>query len=233
MPSRDQLVEAWGDHVLGRLRPKAKALFQAGRFVGVDGDKAKFGLPNETHRMRCEEVRGDVEGVLSEHFGRRVALVLVVDDSSGEQGPPAGRSGAAGPDSFAPSPGPGGPVGGSASARGSAGGGSAGGSSAAAAPSAAGSAAGGSSAAAGGSSEPSASARRPSANPSGTPPVSRVSESASPAVSAPSDRSAPIEDDDDQDFSAFDESELGEVANVDNSPEARVLQAFPGAEEVN
>jgi hypothetical protein len=42
-----------------------------------------------------------------------------------------------------------------------------------------------------------------------------------------------MEDDDEQDFSAFDESELGEVANVDNSPEARVLQAFPGAEEVN
>jgi len=42
-----------------------------------------------------------------------------------------------------------------------------------------------------------------------------------------------VEDDDDQDFSAFDESELGEVADVDNSPAARVLQAFPGAEEVN
>jgi DNA polymerase-3 subunit gamma/tau len=206
MPSRDQLVEAWCDHVLGRLRPKAKALFQAGRFVGVDGDKAKFGLPNETHRMRCDEVRGDVEGVLSEHFGRRVALVLVVDDSSGEQGPPAGRSGAAGPDSFAPSPGPAGPVGrGPAAAEGPA---------------------------AAGSSVPSASARRPSANPTGTPPASPVSEAASPAASAPSDRSAPNEDDDDQDFSAFDESELGEVAKVDNSPEARVLQAFPGAEEV-
>ena len=41
------------------------------------------------------------------------------------------------------------------------------------------------------------------------------------------------EEDAEEDFSAFDEAELGEVADVDNSPEARVLQAFPGAEEVN
>jgi hypothetical protein len=31
----------------------------------------------------------------------------------------------------------------------------------------------------------------------------------------------------------FDESQLGEVADVDNSAQARVLEAFPGAEEVN
>ena len=36
-----------------------------------------------------------------------------------------------------------------------------------------------------------------------------------------------------EDFSVFDEAELGEVADVDTSPTARVLQAFPGAEEVN
>ena len=37
---------------------------------------------------------------------------------------------------------------------------------------------------------------------------------------------------DDEDLAAFDESELGEVAEIDNSAEPRVLQAFPGAEEV-
>ena len=35
-----------------------------------------------------------------------------------------------------------------------------------------------------------------------------------------------------EDLSAFEESELGEIADIDNSAEARVLQAFPGAEEV-
>jgi hypothetical protein len=38
--------------------------------------------------------------------------------------------------------------------------------------------------------------------------------------------------DDPEDPDAFDESELGELVDVDNSAEARVRQAFPGAEEV-
>ena len=54
-PTRDQLVQAWGDQVIGRLRPKAKALFQAGRFVGADGTRAEFGLPE---RDPPEPVRG-------------------------------------------------------------------------------------------------------------------------------------------------------------------------------
>ena len=89
-PTRDQLVQAWGDHIIGRLRPKAKALFQAGRFVGVEGDRALFGLPNETHRVRCEEVRGEIESALAEHFSRPVPLTLIVDTGSG--GSPVGDS---------------------------------------------------------------------------------------------------------------------------------------------
>jgi len=223
MPSRDELVEAWGDHVLGRLRPKAKALFQAGRFVSVEGEQAKFGLPNETHRKRCEEVRADVEAVLSEHFGRRVSLVLVVDDSTGGQAAPTGRSGPGAPDSFVPSSG-------SSDSSPSA---------PAAPPSGSSFPSGDSAPAARGSAPPAgAAAAMPFPTPPGSPAVASGSRAPSAptdrsAPSAPADRSAPVEDDDDQDFSAFDESELGEVADVDNSPAARVLQAFPGAEEVN
>ncbi len=83
-------MQAWGDHVIGRLRPKAKALFQAGRFVGVEGERAVFGLPNEIHRNRCEEVRGEIEAALSEQFGRPVGLELVVDPGAE---PPRNRSG--------------------------------------------------------------------------------------------------------------------------------------------
>jgi len=39
-------------------------------------------------------------------------------------------------------------------------------------------------------------------------------------------------EDEAEDLSQFDESELGEVATDDHSAPARVLQAFPGAEEV-
>ena len=167
-PSRDQLVQAWGDHVIGGLRPKAKALFQAGRFVGVADDKAVFGLPNEIHRTRCEEVRGEIEAALSGHFGRQVGLVLIVDS-----GTPAGGSD---------------PV-----------------------------------------ASPSAVAGSPSASPPGPPDAGAPPpRSSTPSPGHPEARAA----DEIEDLSAFDESELGEIAQVDNSATSRVLQAFPGAEEV-
>jgi len=165
-PTRDQLVQAWGDHVLGRLRPKAKALFQAGRFVGVEDGRAVFGLPNEIHRTRCEEIRGDVEPALADYFGQPVPLSLVVDGSP----PPAA-------DDAAPA------------------------------------------------------ATRP------TPPSAPAPERPRPVRPAPVDESPPAPpsepvEDDPRDLSAFDESELGDVVTEDHSAPARVLQAFPGAEEV-
>ena len=86
-PTRDELVRAWGDHVIGRLRPKAKALYQAGRFVAAEGGRAEFGLPNEIHRNRCEEMRPEIEAALAEQFGRPVPLVLVVDGAPPEPRP--------------------------------------------------------------------------------------------------------------------------------------------------
>jgi len=163
-PTRDQLVQAWGDQVIGRLRPKAKALYQAGRFIGVDGERARFGLPNETHCSRCAEMQDEVEAALGECFGRPVGLELVVDAAAGEPDGAAGRF--AGPDSGAPVDTP---------------------------------------------------ARAAARSAARTPAV----------VAAP----APEPDPDEHDLSAFDEVGT-EVAEFDNSAEARVLQAFPGAEEV-
>jgi DNA polymerase-3 subunit gamma/tau len=176
MPTRDELVQAWGDHIIGRLRPKAKALFQAGRFVGVEGDKAVFGLPNEIHRSRCEEVRGEIEVALADHFGRAVGLVLVVDvgaGGGGGTGPGGGEPAGVPSRSYPPEPGPG--------------------------------------------TDRSASGR----------PAGGVT------APAPAAEGAGAESPDDlEDLSAFDESQLGEVADFDNSVESRVLKAFPGAEEV-
>ncbi|MGA3148139.1 MAG: DNA polymerase III subunit gamma/tau [Acidimicrobiales bacterium] len=174
MPTRDQLVQAWGDHIIGRLRPKAKALFQAGRFVGVEGDTAVFGLPNEIHRSRCEEVRGEIEAALADHFGRAVGLVLVVDAGAGGGGgigPGADEPAGVPSRSHPPEPGPG--------------------------------------------TDPSAAG----------PPAGGVEARVSGGCGAEGP-------DDLEDLSAFDESQLGEVADFDNSVESRVLKAFPGAEEV-
>jgi DNA polymerase-3 subunit gamma/tau len=82
LPSRDDLVVAWGDAVLPTLPQKAKVRFAGGRFVDVADGVAVFGLPNEVHRVRCEEVRPQVEQVLASHFGRPVPLRLVVDDGA-------------------------------------------------------------------------------------------------------------------------------------------------------
>ena len=155
-------MQAWGDHIIGRLRPKAKALFQAGRFVGVESDRALFGLPNETHRIRCEEVRGEIESALSDHFGRPVPLALIVDPGSGSPAPEAVSS--------------------STPQRRT------------------------------GSTD---SATVPATDNLGTPPPGRAAGA-----------------EEEEDLSAFDEAQMAEVAEVDNSAETRVLQAFPGAEEV-
>ena len=163
-PTRDQLVQAWGDQVIGRLRPKAKALFQAGRFLGTDGTRAEFGLPNEIHRNRCEEMRPEVEAALADQFGRPVPLVLVVDGAP----QPAG----AGPSDDGPD-----------------------------------------------------------VRPPATAPAPAVPSPADPGAGRPSAAARPVEPaDDDEDLSVFDDDL--EVADIDNSAEARLLQAFPGAEEV-
>ena len=142
-PSRDELVRAWGDHVIGRLRPKAKALFQAGRFVSAEGGRAQFGLPNDIHRNRCEDMRPEVEAALADQFGRPVPLVLVVD------GAPLSH-------------------------------------------------------------------------------VEPTDDAPEPARPAPSVATDP---EDDEDLAVFEADDL-RVAEIDNSAEARLLQAFPGAEEV-
>jgi DNA polymerase-3 subunit gamma/tau len=167
-PTRDQLVQAWGDHILGRLRPKAKALFQAGRFIGSEGGKAVFGLPNEIHRQRCDEIRGDVEPALTEYFGLPVPLSLVVENGVGGPGDAAARAGT-GTGTVAPT--------GAGSGRGL-------------------------------------------PTPLPTPPP--------PSDSHP----APDDDEDAGDMASFQDGDPSTSVKVDNSAEARVLEAFPGAEEI-
>ena len=87
LPTRDELTLAWGDRVLGGLRPKVKMLFAAGRFLDDREGQAAFALPNATHVQRCEPLRADVEAALAAEFGRPVPLILVVD--GGVDSPPA------------------------------------------------------------------------------------------------------------------------------------------------
>jgi hypothetical protein len=120
----------------------------------VENGKAVFGLPNEIHRRRCEDIRGDIEPALSEYFGQPVVLSLVVESVAVERVDDP------------PRPGAGSPTG---------------------------------------------------------PDRSISSTDATPATP---------DDEDTSDLSSFDDAEPASIVTVDNSAEARVLQAFPGAEEI-
>ena len=123
----------------------------------MENGKAVFGLPNEIHRRRCEDIRGDIEPALSEYFGQPVVLSLVVEGVAVERADDPPRPGVASPighDRSIPST------------------------------------------------------------------------DATPATPATPD------DEDTSDLSSFDDAEPASIVTVDNSAEARVLQAFPGAEEI-
>jgi hypothetical protein len=94
---RDDLTEAWGDGILQSLPARAKARYASGRFVAVDEQGAHFALPNAAHRGQCMEQQADVEKALSDHFGTKVALVLLVDDSLAPPAAGPGPSPAASP----------------------------------------------------------------------------------------------------------------------------------------
>ncbi|MDE0579444.1 MAG: hypothetical protein OXI29_06155, partial [bacterium] len=82
LPSREEIVLAWGDTILGNLSNKAKVRFKDGRFLANDPDGAVYALPSQIQIDRCDEVRGEVDSALRQHFGRTVPLRLVVDDDS-------------------------------------------------------------------------------------------------------------------------------------------------------
>ncbi|MDE0613500.1 MAG: DNA polymerase III subunit gamma/tau [bacterium] len=82
LPSREEIVLAWGDTILGNLSNKAKVRFKDGRFLANDPNGAVYALPSQIQIDRCDEVRGEVDSALRQHFGRTVPLRLVVDDDS-------------------------------------------------------------------------------------------------------------------------------------------------------
>jgi DNA polymerase-3 subunit gamma/tau len=96
-PSREELTMAWGDRILPSLRPAVKVYVATGRFLPSESSTAVYAVPDRGLLTRAEANRGEVEKALASHFGRPIALRLVLDD-----GPP-GRNGP-GAAALAPSP---------------------------------------------------------------------------------------------------------------------------------
>ena len=88
MPALVDLTRIWSDTLLPALPQRSRARFSGGHWVEVVDGVAVFGLPNEPHATRCEELRPEVESVLSAHFGAAVAIRLVVDGSAPDPSAP-------------------------------------------------------------------------------------------------------------------------------------------------
>jgi len=82
-PTRDELVAAWGDHVLSQLRPRVRAVFAVGRFLATEGATAILALPNSAHVERAGYDCEEVAQALSRYFGRPVHLRLIAETGLG------------------------------------------------------------------------------------------------------------------------------------------------------
>jgi len=88
MPALVDLTRIWSDTLLPALPQRSRARFSGGHWVEVSDGVAVFGLPNEPHATRCEELRPEVESILSAHFGTAVPIRLVVDGSAPDPSAP-------------------------------------------------------------------------------------------------------------------------------------------------
>lgn len=88
MPALVDLTRIWSDTLLPALPQRSRARFSGGHWVEVSEGVAVFGLPNEPHATRCEELRPEVESMLSAHFGTTVPIRLVVDGSAPDPSAP-------------------------------------------------------------------------------------------------------------------------------------------------
>ena len=77
---------AWSSTVLQGLPNRARARYKPGRFLGLDGGAARFGLPNPIHRDRCAELQAEVEAALTAVLGQPVTLRLEVDATHPDTG---------------------------------------------------------------------------------------------------------------------------------------------------
>ena len=92
VPPLEELAEAWAGDLLEQMSRKGRARFSAGRFIAVEDGTAVMGLPNEPHRKRCEDLRGELEAVLADRFQTTLSVRLVVDDGSPDAMPIGGTT---------------------------------------------------------------------------------------------------------------------------------------------
>jgi hypothetical protein len=83
---------AWGDRILPALRPAVKVYVASGRFLPSDRRSALYAVPDRGLLARAEANRAEIEGALTQHFGRPVPVRFVLDSDAAPPGSPSSAS---------------------------------------------------------------------------------------------------------------------------------------------
>ena len=97
-----QITGADWESVRPTLRGMARAVFSPATLVASAAGSVTLGLPNDTHRTKCEQHRAVVEQALSAHSGTEVTVELIVDGGGAGPTGPGGGGGGGGESMVAP-----------------------------------------------------------------------------------------------------------------------------------
>jgi hypothetical protein len=84
-PSLETVRAAWQESILAGLRPKVRAIFQAGRFEAVEGEVAILTVPNDAHLLHAEPLRAELETTMTSYFGSTIKIRLISETSGRDQ----------------------------------------------------------------------------------------------------------------------------------------------------
>ena len=88
----EQAAARWSTEIVPALKPLVRAIYSVPKVAGVRDGELLIAAPNEMHRNKCEQHRGDVEAAIVAVLGTRVGVHFVVDTADDE---PAAASTAA------------------------------------------------------------------------------------------------------------------------------------------
>ncbi|HQV57263.1 MAG TPA: DNA polymerase III subunit gamma/tau, partial [Ilumatobacteraceae bacterium] len=85
-------AKIWASEILPALRGLAKPMYAGTTVLGGEGSTLRIAAPNEPHRQRCDDCRGDVERVIQGLLGGAVTISLSVRNSNDPDDLPIGSS---------------------------------------------------------------------------------------------------------------------------------------------
>jgi DNA polymerase-3 subunit gamma/tau len=88
----------WSTEIVPSLKPFVRSIYSVPRLLGVRQGALTLGAPNDAHRAKCEQHRGEVEAAAARVAGGQVSITLVVETGGGghddhdDHGDPSGTA---------------------------------------------------------------------------------------------------------------------------------------------